>query len=347
MHAPLYSLALLATAAFASSPGCPYLNWTDVTAIQTFNDKGESEIVDRNCNVLPISTLFQAIGDIQNSTTTRIEYTNMPWLVDVERATWPRAMTSLTLQNVGVKSLQCAWPPDMGSLMLSNMAIDALPANLPKDAMRIKLENATVAHTASIAAMRPTLLALWVIKNLELENTDYGGLQILDISSSHVKSISNVQLKNMTILNLFNATIESIRGMQIRDLNEVWLTNTHIFNWSMDDTTFNVLNSIVEKHDDSGTAPRGYQLQDSSMMFDKSLCDKQSGALKTLWTQANMTVCVLAQPSIGSNTGVIIPASAASVVVLAGLLLLVYRKKAAAMKPEHPEFLSLEAKSTN
>ncbi|KAF0696707.1 Aste57867_12561 [Aphanomyces stellatus] len=93
MNAPLYSLALLATATFASSIGCPYLIWTDVTAIQTFNDKGESEVVDCNCNVLPISTLFQAVGDIQN--TTAIEYTNMPWLVDVERATWPRAMTLL------------------------------------------------------------------------------------------------------------------------------------------------------------------------------------------------------------------------------------------------------------
>ncbi|KAF0696709.1 Aste57867_12563 [Aphanomyces stellatus] len=101
-------MALLATAtATTSDPGCPYIDWSTISAIQTFNkNTSQYEIIDRECNVLPNTTVFQAIGDIESSPIANVEYRNMPWLINVDRALWPRGMTSLTLDTVGVSSFK-------------------------------------------------------------------------------------------------------------------------------------------------------------------------------------------------------------------------------------------------
>ncbi|KAF0696713.1 Aste57867_12567 [Aphanomyces stellatus] len=357
MHTLLHSLALIATAANAADLGCPYVNWTTISAIQSFNkNTSQYEIVDRDCNILPNTTAFQAIGDIENSMETRVEYKNMPWLVDIEHALWPRFMSSLTLQNVGVPSLkaiggvtqdwangrrQSAWKKGMEQLSLTNMAIDAMPVNLPKHTMYMSFANVSVSNMASFAAIRPYKLDLRVVPDLRLENLDYGSLAMLSISNTNVKAISNVQFKDATYLSFSNVTIDAIHDIEVRDLNRVWFTNARVSNWLMDAKTFYVFNSMPQSEwrPQSGGVglSLGWNLKDSSFTYDKSLCDKQSGSVKTLWSQANLVVCVLPQPSFetGSNAVVVIGVSAASVIVLAGVLVIMYRKKVAALTSKY------------
>ncbi|KAF0696708.1 Aste57867_12562 [Aphanomyces stellatus] len=221
------------------------------------------------------------------------------------------------------------------------MVIDAMPANLPKYTMRISLKNVSCANMAAFAAIRPNQLILSAVKDLSLENIDYGGMASLDIGFSKIKSIENVQFKDPMHLSLTNATIQSIRNIDVRDLNDVWFSNTQISNWLMDTKTFIVFNSIpqgVWQPQSGGMGlSRGYHVKDSSITFDKSLCDKQSGSLKNLWSQANLVVCVVPQPSLvsGSPSGVLVGIPAATVIALAAKLAVMYKKKVAALSNKY------------
>ncbi|KAF0696711.1 Aste57867_12565 [Aphanomyces stellatus] len=366
MRSLLYLFALLATASarrvgLADPTSCLYTNWT-ANAIQTYNPTtAQFEIVDAKCKVLPNTTTFQAVGDIQSFPGKRLEYKDMPELIDVEHAFWPTTMTSMLLQNIGATSLsdltrgwinwrvQTVYHKTFERLELIDMAIDALPAQLPRFKMSIIAQNVSVGKLASFGSIDPLWMELNAMKNLEFHDIGFESLRFMSISYTKIKSLSNVTVNSLQTWRLNNIAIGSMTNIQLQPLQLFWINNTSISNWTMNATTYQALESMPKTVwgplGDGYGFTQGWMVNNTFFLYDKAVCDKQGGTLKTLWSQANLAVCVLNLPtngggssSVGSsnNTGTIVAVSAGCVALLVAVLVTWHRKKAATANSAQP-----------
>ncbi|KAF0696710.1 Aste57867_12564 [Aphanomyces stellatus] len=314
---------------------CRYIDWT-AKAIQTYNQTtSQFEIVDRECNVMPNTTNFQAVGDIHFYPGQRLSYVNRPELVDLEHAIFPKSLGSLELQNVGLRSMSMlrqsnegfgnstAWPIALEHLYLTDMSIDELPATMPRHKLDLKLRNVSIANMASFGSIRPINLEIKLVKNLLLQNVDFATLQTwlaTSFESTTVESISNVQFKDAITLIWTNCSIRNIANVEIRDLRFVVLSNVHISNWTMDTKTFTVMSAlspsfIFYENGGSKLSP-GWKTSNTSFVYDKTLCEKQRGTTELLWSQANLTVCVVSNSYATQASASLVVGTAAGVVVL-------------------------------
>ncbi|KAF0696705.1 Aste57867_12559 [Aphanomyces stellatus] len=372
MRSVFYLFALLATSAATAAASvdptfCPYTNWT-AKAIQTYNkNTAEFEIVDHDCKVLSNTTTFQAVGDVMAYPGQRLEYKDMPELIDVEHAFWPTTMTSMRLQNIGATTLssltrgwinwrtQTVYQKTFERLELVDMSIDALPAELPKFKMAIIATNVSIANRASIVATQPVWMELDAVKNVDFQDAAFDKLRYMSISNAKIKTLSNVTMKDLVAWHFNHVVIDSMANIQVQPLQIFWIANTTISNWILNASTYQALESMPKTTWGPMSGGFGYSqgwmVNNTSFQFEKSVCDKQGGVIMSLWSQPTLQVCVLNLPCNGggsaanvgasaesstSNTGTVVAVSAACVALLVAVLVAWHRKKASAAKKAQP-----------
>ncbi|KAF0686456.1 Aste57867_21733 [Aphanomyces stellatus] len=345
----LAKIVVVASVVETTASNCAYSSWT-ASAIQTYTF-GQFQVLDTECNVLPSSMHFQAVGDISDFNGTSLNYTDRPELVDISRATFPGSVTDITFDNIGVTSLEnkaALWRSGLLSLTLKNMVLDALPSTLPPYKVDITLNNLTLNNMASFRAIKPRELAIINMANVLLQQIDWSGMHVLRIYKGSFKTISDIQLRNLTDLSIASTSVPTIANVELPasllymyvvvDVANTYqpssgLVSVDISNWVMTNTTFTLLNQM---HPQSNADDIGYTLTDSSAAFDTAAACT-GGTVQSLWTQfheSSYHVCVLhPAPPLSSSSTLLIGVVGAGIAVVAGVVAgLWWRRKTRATK---------------